>query len=410
MNSSIRDQSAYRILTWIALTFCIFGIYYLVFIKNSISVPFGDSVNYWAAGKLMLNGDNPYLSENVLELRYQAGIFTEFPPNAIFQIMYPPWAMPFMLPLGLFDYPISSLFWLIFHIIIILVCANLVWKIYKGPKESKFILYLVTVAFAPTFIVLIMGHFTTLHLLGLVGFLFFLQDSKHKPWNDFAAGMSASLILIKPQLLYLFIIALLIWTIDKRNWMIIFGGTTFIVISSLISIVLNPIIFSQYLESFSSYTLGVWATPTLGTLLRVITLVFIGQDLEWLQIFPVIFGLSWFIFYYSKHHKSWDWAEELPLIILVSYVTSPYMWTYDMVVLLIPVIAVSIKLMRQPNNLTIWLFSTIFIIMNLVTVILHRFYDNFWFVWFAPTLLILYLIEKKRAQQDQIHSSLTTNK
>ncbi len=118
MNSSIRDQSAYRILTWIALTFCIFGIYYLVFIKNSISIPFGDSVNYWAAGKLMLNGNNPYLSENVLELRYLAGNFTDFPPNAIFQIMYPPWAMPFMLPLGLFDYPISSLFWLIFHIII----------------------------------------------------------------------------------------------------------------------------------------------------------------------------------------------------------------------------------------------------------------------------------------------------
>lgn len=402
MTSSIRKNPAYRIIIWIVALSYFIAILFLVFINRSISIPFGDSVNYWAAGQLMLNGDNPYLSENVLDLRYTAGNFTDFPPNAIFQIMYPPWAMTLLLPLGIFDYTVSSLLWLIIHVTVIIFSANHIWKIYNGPQDKKYILYLATIFFAPTFIVLVMGHFTTLHLLGLVGFLYFLQKSNDEPNKEFAAGFCAAIVLIKPQLLYLFLIALLIWTIHHRRWKMILGGMTFIVSTSFISIVLNPLIFNQYVEAFSSYSLGVWATPTLGTVLRAFSLNLIGRDIEWLQVLPILFGLAWLMFDYRKHHKTWDWEEELPLVILVSFVTCPYMWTYDMIVLLIPVISITIKLIEQPNRIIMGILGIIFIIMNLSTIILHRFYDDFWFVWYAPGILVLYLIGLRISSTNQL--------
>ena len=402
MLSSFRYKPVYKISVWIMAGILFILTFLMISNKDSPFLNAGDSVNYWAAGQLMLNGDNPYLSENVLNLRYIAGNFKEFPQNAIFQIMYPPWAMTLLLPLGIFDFTVSSILWLIIHVSVIIFSANRIWKIYNGPQDKKYILYLATVFFAPTFIVLVMGHFTTLHLLGLVGFLYFLQNSNNEPNKEFAAGFCAAIVLIKPQLLYLFLIALLIWSMHHRRWKIILGGMTFIFTTSFISIVLNPLIFNQYVEAFASYSLGVWATPTLGTVLRAFSLNLISKDIEWLQVLPILFGLAWLIFYYRKHHKTWDWVEELPLVILVSFVTCPYMWTYDMIVLLIPVISLTIKLIEQPNRIIMGIFGIIFLAMNLSTIILHRFYDDFWFVWYAPGILVLYLIGSRISSTNQL--------
>ncbi|MFC1922395.1 glycosyltransferase 87 family protein [Chloroflexota bacterium] len=359
--------------------------------KGSISVMYGDTVNYWAAGKLLLNGTNPYSEESVIELRNQAGFFYEFPEKALFQIMYPPWAIPIMLPLGLFAYPISRMLWLLFHIIIVLICADLIWQIYGGMRDKKIITYIITITFAPTIFVLGVGHITTLHLLGLVGFLYFLQHPHRGRWSNIAAGGFASLVLLKPQLLYLFLFALFLWTISKREWFIIAGGVLFISFSTLISIIFDPQIFPQYLETLSKYQLGAWATPTIGMLLRLV----LGIEKEWLQSIPPLLGLIWFVFHWRKTREKWHWNEELPLIILVSYLTSPYMWTYDMVVFLIPIIAVIIELMKLNNKWVARTFVGFLFFISIATFLLHLRLSDFWFFWLSPVLLIWYLVGKK---------------
>ncbi len=391
MNNSIRSKPFYRIIIWSAFFVCILSIFFIVSRMGSLIIPFGDSIQYWAAGKLMLNGGNPYSAEQVSELKQQVGTYHEFPPNAPSMMLYPPWAIPFMLPFGIFSFPISRLMWLIFHIIIILICINLIWRIYRGSPKLKYLAYLISIGFAPTIFVLVIGHFTTLPLLGLVGFLFFIQNTHRNRWSEVAAGFCAAIVLIKPQLLYLFLFALLLWTLEKRKWSVIIGGIGFILIFSLISMIFNPIVISQYWETLSKYSMGAWATPTIGMGLRTIFRI----EMVWLLFVPSVIGVIWYLFLWRKDRKSWDWVEQLPLIILVSYVTSPFMWTYDMVVLLLPVLAVTIAIFKTRNRWLIGVFLTIYFLTNIFTVVIHRQYEDSWFIWFAPFILIWYLLGKR---------------
>jgi hypothetical protein len=400
MIKSVQKTSGYRLFIWLLLALCIAAIYLIVSQRGSDLIPFGDSAQYWAAGKLMFSGGNPYSPEQVIQLKQLAGKEDDLPENQIAMMLYPPWVIPFLLPFGLVDYPLMRLLWLIAHIIILVLSVNLLWKIYSGPDGKKFIIYLLLITFAPTFTLLIIGHITTIQLLGLVGFLYFIHgDDSHTPWGYFAAGASASLALLKPQLLYLFIFALLVWIILNRNWMMLIGGATMILFLSLIAVIMNPLVFFQYWDTFINYEVGTWATPTIGMILRLV----IGIEYEWLQLFPILFGLACFFISWRKQGGKWDWIDELPLLLLVCVVTAPFAWTYDMIVLIIPVIAITIKLVEMRFNWTISLFFLSYLLINLLTLYLHSFLHDFWFLWYAPFLLVWYLVGKrtsnKRAQK-----------
>jgi hypothetical protein len=293
------------------------------------------------------------------------------------------------------------LIWLISHITILLISTNLLWRIYSGPKGKKYLVYLLLIIFAPTFFILTIGHITTLHLLGLVGFLYFVKNAHRSRQNYFFAGASASLVLIKPQLLYLFLFAIIVWIIGKRNWLVLFGGAIMILILSLIPIIINPTVFIQYWDTLSNYEVGTWATPTIGMVLRLL----VGIDYEWLQALPMIFGVAWFVIHWRQHRKKWDWLEELPLLLLICVVTAPYGWTYDMVVLLIPVISLSIEMMRIKFNWVTGLFFISYIFINMLALYMHSFLDDFWFFWYAPVLLIWYLFGKRIISRHDIQSS-----
>lgn len=346
----------------------------------------------------MISGENPYSPDLAMELRNSTGNVFPFPEEVISMMLYPPWSIPFFLPFGFLNFPLMRLLWFIFHIALLVICTNRLWKIYSGPINKKYFVFVILITFAPTYFLLVNGHITTMHLLGLIGFLYFIENPSIR--NQLASGASASLVLIKPQLLYLFLFALIIWIIFNRRWMVLFGGACMILMLSLISIVINPIIYFQFWDTFSNYDFGTWATPTIGMLGRFI----FGLEYEWLQILPIFLGLVWFISYWYRRRRKWDWLAELPLLLLVCVVTSPYGWTYDMVVLLIPVIAITIDLTKIRFNWIIGIYFFTYILINLLTLYLHSFLNDFWFFWYAPFLLIWYLIGKKIVSRENIPS------
>jgi hypothetical protein len=353
----------------------------------------------------MFTGGNPYSPEQVIQLKQQAGKVTELPETQIAMMLYPPWVIPFLLPFGLLNYPLMRLLWFVSHIIILVLSANLLWKIYTGPDRKKYFVYLLLITFAPTFIVLIIGHINPLQLLGLVGFLYFFRgEDRQSRWDHFAAGASASLVLLKPQLLYLFLFALLVWIIHNRNWIMLAGGASMILILSFIPLIMNPLVFFQYWDTFINYEVGTWATPTIGMILRLV----IGIEHEWLQLFPIPIGLTWFIIYWRKQGGKWNWIDELPLLLLICVVTAPFAWTYDMVVLLIPVFAITIELLKLRFNWTVGIFFISYILINLLNLYLRGFLNDFWFLWYAPFLLVWYLVGKRISNKEVQKSSVLT--
>jgi hypothetical protein len=149
---------------------------------------------------------------------------------------------------------------------------------------------LVVILFAPTISVLEKGQITPLLLLSITGFLYFNINYR----NDWAAGAFLALATIKPQVIYLFWIAILFWVIKNQRWAIIASCFITIVSLSLLAMVFNPHIIHQYLGVLQGNFIRELATPTIGAYIRFFWL---DTDKFWLQFIPPILGVLWFVYY-----------------------------------------------------------------------------------------------------------------
>src|SRR5262245_42048567 len=108
------------------------------------ALPLRDFVEYWAAGRLLAGGENPYDPVKVEELEKEAGR-TEKP----ILMWNPPWALPFVLPLGWLPVRPAHLAWLAFHLAALLVSAGLLWRHYGGDPERPLLPPLLALTFGP---------------------------------------------------------------------------------------------------------------------------------------------------------------------------------------------------------------------------------------------------------------------
>src|SRR5438309_24853 len=158
-----------------------------------------DFVQYWSAGKLLLSGGDPYSPKQVLELERSLGKTGGIPLIPF----SPPWALTFMAPLALIEPHLSRLLWLCATLAMVGACIEWSWRLYDGDNSKWRLKWLVGIAFAPTLTVLIIGQIGPLILFALITFLIFERRQQ-----DFVAGMLVMPAGVKPQLLYLFWIAL----------------------------------------------------------------------------------------------------------------------------------------------------------------------------------------------------------
>ena len=389
----MRKSIGYRLFIWGLLLASLLLLWRLNgILTHPKYVPVDDFVRHWASGYIFITHGNPYSPEQIQVLQDQvtapfvkAEVIT---PNYI-----PPWTMLLLGVFGLFDYPISRLMWLIFNIILLLVSIELSWKLYSGPIKYKWLALLIGFSFGSSIAVLEKGQTTCLVLLGIVGFVYFVE---YKP-NFWIAGMFSSLITIKPQLFYLFWVALLFWSFKQRSLLIVSGcGFTLLALSS-ITLYFDSKIFTEYLRAFLDYPPTLFATPTIGGYLRY---YLIGINQFWPQFIPVIVGLIWGVYHWNKHYRIWQWSKEIPVLIFASIILSSYCWTYDMVLLVVPVLQAWIWLISARKDRILGIFSLVHFLISFLDLILHRYLDDFWFIWFAPATLIWYLLNSNYYKKD----------
>ena len=388
MNFPFRKSRWYLITLLVTLIVCFILLWQLsakVFTTSNV-VSSEDYWRYWSAWHLTVRGLNPYDVTNLNNLLDQIPGLTKW-PEFLPVILTPPWVILLITPFAPFTYSTSRMLWLLASIVILLICAHFLWRIYNGLKSYSWVVFLVTFTFFPTLLMLKQGQINPWALLGLVGFLYWTDQRR----NDWLAGLSVALITIKPQILFLFWIALLFWIIEQHRWKILISCFLAILLSSLIVLFLNPGIFQQFINTYLFDSPVEWKTPTIGFYLRL----WIGFEKFWLQFIAPVLAIIWFIFYWLRKHASWQWKINIIPLLWVSVLASPYSWTYDQVVLIIPVIAVTSGLLKQGwgKNTTIWLGIYWFI--NGITQLLHLKYTDEYFVWLAPALLIWYWLTSR---------------
>jgi hypothetical protein len=393
----------YQITLLVLLIAAILLLFYLAPIlvtpENLAADDFG---HFWAAGKLTLAGQNPYDPRAILEVLYQVG---RLPDNSsiVSVMLNPPWTLPIVMLFGMISYYVSRLLWLLIGIMVIMVSTTILWSIYQGPKHSQWLAWLLAFTFTPTVSTLQKGQFTPLILLGFTGFLLVddklnRQDSQRfTKWQSIIiAGISISLMAIKPQLLYLIWLALLLWCWHQRKWMILIAGCVLLAIEIAIPSVFNPSTIRQYLQNIAEYPITEWATPTIGSYLRVL----FGLEKFWLQFLPTLLASIWFIYYWFHHRKNWSWTDEMPLLTIVSLVTNPYSWTYDLVLLLPVIVYVAAGMVVQAhplkNNKVFIIVILLYVILDILNILLHTQFNEFWFGWFAPGIFLLFIFYKTK--------------
>jgi hypothetical protein len=359
--------------------------------RGLISLPLLDFVEYWAAGRLNVHGENPYNPERIQELEREAGRTSEG-----ILMWNPPWTLPLVMPLGLLDCRAAHLLWLTLHFAVLAWCTDALWRLYGGSASRRGLVWLLAFTFLPTLFALTVGQITPLVLLGAVLFLVCLQQKR-----EVLAGAALVLLAIKPHLAYLFWIALLLWCLSERRWAVLGGGLLAGAFALALALMCNPDVLEQYWYTLSHRPPAQYRSPTLGTLLRLV----LGEEHFRLQFLALVPGLVWFVPYWLCHRKNWDWGERLPLLLLVSMLTAPYgAWPFDLVLLLVPVIQVAAGRCRSARgNLLVRLGSPdlraafLYLAINGVAALqLAVEVEYLAFIWMTPALLLAYLALRSR--------------
>jgi hypothetical protein len=342
------------------------------------ALPLHDFVEYWAAGRLLLAGENPYDPARMHELEREAGR-----TDAGILMWNPPWVLPLVAPLGLLEVRSAHLLWLLFHSSVVVFSAGALWHLY-AVRSRRMVAVLLAFSFLPVWFALIAGQISPLLLLGAVGFLLLLGQGR-----DFLAGSATVLLAIKPHLVYLFWLALLLWAVRERRWRVLLGGAlTGLMLTGLV-LALDASVVGQYHHTFTSSPPAQYRSPTLGTLLRLA----LGEGSFRWQFLAMLPGLLWFALHWRRCRQNWEWTEQMPLLLLVGVLTTAYGgWPFDLVVLLVPVIALAAELARTGSPTRCGVAIAVYVAINwLGLVLLSRGVEYLGFIWMTPALLLAYV-------------------
>lgn len=289
-----------------------------------------DFIAYWSAARLALQGGNPYDPSALLAVEQTVGWSKTEP----WRVWNPPWTLAWLLPLAFLPFGLATLIWISLQVALILGSGIALWH-YFAPGDRRYWIGLALAAtFGPALYSVGVGQLGGLLVAGVVAFLW----AERRHW-DLLAGGALALLMIKPQVTYLFWLAALWWAWSTRRrgilagWLAVLAGTCGVVV------LLADSVLAGYLGSLAAPPFA-WATTTLGAWLRI----FFGIDQRWLQVLPSVVGLLALTVWTLRRPRPWSWEQVTPGLLLASSLTTAYGGIVDQAVLLPVVVALVVRL------------------------------------------------------------------
>ena len=146
-----------------------------------------DYIGYWAAGRQIVRGADPYNVDEVLHLEKSVGLGDlqiKITPS-------PPVGLAVVIPLGFLGARNGLLFWMMLQIACLSIALWLIWRLAGSPSSR---LHLFGYLFAPAVACLMAGQLGVFFLLGVA---LFLSWRETRPW---LAGAALLPMTLKPHL------------------------------------------------------------------------------------------------------------------------------------------------------------------------------------------------------------------
>jgi hypothetical protein len=335
-------------------------------------LPLNDFMTYWAAGRLFLSGSNPYSATSMYAV--ERSLSWSYTQPLI--MLNPPWALPLIAWLGMLPFQTAHFAWVGVSLVLEAISSVALWRYFGGEKRTQWMGLVLFATFLPAGSAEHMGQITPLMLAGLTSILFALRRQHY-----LLAGVCLLTLGLKPHLLYLVVLAIVLWTIQERKWRLAMGAVFAYACATMGAILFNR----NVLGYFHGTTQAALDTSCgVGGVLRSI----FGMQHVWLQFLPTVVGTAWFAFYWFRNRRGWSWEEHLPLVLLVSLSTAPYFWAHDFVLAMPAMIVLAVRISRTRTD---WLVaSALYLVVQMVIFTEAEMLSKAWMATASLLWLILY--------------------
>ena len=298
---------------------------------------------FWLAGRMVMEDNNPYDESQYLAGQEKYDI--TWRPNKIFP--YPLQLALFFIPLGLISLEHAFLLW---QAITLAIFAGTIYKLldhWKTDAHHRLFIPLVVLLFffGPLYLTLRTGAIGALPLLFTLGVILLFEKN-----NSIWAGILLALTILKPPQGLPIIFLMSVWLLARRDWKAFYGLATGGIALLIIGLIQDPlwiIKFRDAGEAVMNRTLGVhsnvWAFAYLACSGATVCSSFVGAISA-----LCLLGLSGF--YLWKNQSQLAAWNALNLIIPIGFVSTVYLWAYDQILYIIPIVWIVGTLVQKTKS------------------------------------------------------------
>jgi hypothetical protein len=298
---------------------------------------------FWLSGRMLIEGENPYN-----EAQYTAGHETygiQWMPNKIF-----PYPLPlaiFCIPLGMLSLPVAYLTWQVITLLIIALTIFALLHQWEGAAQRRLLVpvFAAILYFGPVYLTLHTGSIGAFALLAILGSILLLKKD-----HSLFAGILLSLTILKPPQGVTILFLAGIWFLARRDWKailgIVIGGITLLVIG-MIQDPLWVVKFRGASEAVMDRTQGVqsnvWSVAYLACNGNSPCWPLLGATLS-----LILLGVAGFSLW--RNQPKWSEWEAMNLIIPIGFISTIYLWAYDQILYIIPIVWIIGTLVQRTKS------------------------------------------------------------
>jgi hypothetical protein len=329
----------------------------MIFVRARISAASFDfqSSNFaffWLAGRMVIEGENPYDEAQYLAGHKTYGI--KWQPNKIF-----PYPLPlaiFCIPLGYLSLSTAYITWQIITLVSVAVTIYILLNHWKeaAPRRLFVPIFASMFFFGPLYLILHTGSIGAFAMLAILGAILLLQKDK-----SLLAGILLSLTILKPPQGLTILLLAGIWFLARRDWKAILGVAIGGISLLIIGMIQDPFWifkFSRASQAVMDRTLGVhsnvWAFSYLACKGAAPCSTLLGAAGS-----LTLLGLGGFFLWKNQARLS-AW-EAFNVILPVAFVSTIYLWAYDQLPYIIPIVWIIGTLVERTKS---YLYVFIFLI------------------------------------------------